>query len=429
MTASIRTSYLNYHRNNYFLELNRSLLNRLEPSNGLYLQVLKQHLTLLEQKYDIDKLLNRNEQLKKMRDECENISIKGLTSFTILYQNPDYQEIRKTFDQFEALIRRIDSECLPKNSITNSLKDTISIMNNPRLDHAVWSRNMADVLILFLGVSAPELVKLLQLISLVNGFASYGFYVARGGIDLAMGIKHVCLDTELEKEGIGKADEMYFQAEQRYYRVMNDIALWAPVNFLTFHYLTGPGYLGFLGTALTVALLVGDTLLSMVVYRHKQIQFKSFIETITDDKYREKLEKIHQDEQEKLFYTIVYQALLVASFSLFLANTMPFILAGSVVICFLQVLFKEKDLIIELFKSDNAQPLILSKMLINFLEHISIPAVFLVAGLVVMPMLPGISPLLIFCVCAAISAMLMRVSSMALDACDRNLQPKKPHLA
>ncbi len=395
MAANTRDNYLSYHQNSYFSELNESLLNHLSESNSALFSIAKKnHIQLLNKKHEIDCLLNRK------------------------------NEIQKNIAQFEKYGEPV-SDFYTGISITNSVKDTITQMNNPRLDHAVWSRNMAEVMILFLGVSTPELSRLLALISVINGYASYGFYVVRGGIDLAVGVSHV-LDTKLDELGIDQNDRFQFQKEQRYGRITNDIALWAPVNFTTFHYLYGPGFLGFLGTVLTVALLVGDTLLTYVVYRHKESQFQEFFKSIEDEAYKSELKKIHDEQQEKLFYTMVYQGLLVASFSLFLANTLPFILTGSIAICILQVLFKEKDLYLDLLKTkagSNEEFVIQAKMFISLLEHLSIPAIFLVAGLVVMPMLPGISPLLILLGCCAVSALMMKASA-DLSAHVENSYPK-----
>ncbi|MDQ5884591.1 MAG: hypothetical protein QG556_931 [Pseudomonadota bacterium] len=395
MAANTRDNYLSYHQNSYFSELNESLLNHLSESNSALFSIAKKnHIQLLNKKHEIDCLLNRK------------------------------NEIQKNIAQFEKYGEPV-SDIYTGISITNSVKDTITQMNNPRLDHAVWSRNMAEVMILFLGVSTPELSRLLALISVINGYASYGFYVVRGGIDLAVGVSHV-LDTKLDELGIDQNDRFQFQKEQRYGRITNDIALWAPVNFTTFHYLYGPGFLGFLGTVLTVALLVGDTLLTYVVYRHKESQFQEFFKSIEDEAYKSELKKIHDEQQEKLFYTMVYQGLLVASFSLFLANTLPFILTGSIAICILQVLFKEKDLYLDLLKTkagSNEEFVIQAKMFISLLEHLSIPAIFLVAGLVVMPMLPGISPLLILLGCCAVSALMMKASA-DLSAHVENSYPK-----
>lgn len=377
----IREYYLQYHQNCYFLELNQSLLKRVSDEK-LRSKVLTRHFEYLKQKHEIDLLLNRKEEIKK--NICQ-------------------------FKLYSQSIEEID----PGFSVTNFIKDTISHVNNPRLDHAVWSRNLAEVMIIFLGVIAPELSRLLALISLVNGFSSYGFYVIRGGIDFVVGGSHV-IDTSLENHGITLSDRINFQSEQRYYRVINDIALWAPVNFATFHYLYGAGFWGLFGTGLTVALLIGDALLNYVVYRHKQAQFDKIYESLSDEEYKENLKKIHEEQQEKLFYTIIYQVLLVASFSLFLMNTLPYILAGSIVICVLQLLLKEKDLYLDFLKTNsgsNEATIIQVKMLINLIEYLTIPSIFLVAGMVVMPMLPTVSPILIFLVCCAASVMVINASA------------------
>lgn len=401
MAANTRDNYLSYHQNSYFLELNESLLNHLSESNPAFFSIAKKkHLQFLNKKHEIDCLLNRKNEIQK------NIA---------------------QFAKYEEPV----SDIYTGISITNYVKDTITQMNNPRLDHAVWSRNMAEVMILFLGVSTPELSRLLALISLINGYASYGFYVVRGGIDLAVGVSHV-LDSKLDKLGIDQNDRFQFQKEQRYGRITNDIALWAPVNFTTFHYLKGSGFLGFLGTVLTVALLVGDTLLTYVVYQHKESQFQEIFKSIEDEAYKAELKKTHDEQQEKLFYTMVYQGLLVASFGLFLANTLPFILTGSIAICLLQVLLKEKDLYLDLLKTkagSNEAFVIQAKMFISLLEHLSIPAIFLVAGLVVMPMLPGISPLLILLGCCAVSALMMKASadlSTHVENSYPKIQPQTP---
>lgn len=394
VSNSIKDYYLRYHQNCYFLELNQSLLQRLNDDK-LKSKVLEKHLEFLKQKHDIDVLLNRKDEIKK------NII---------------------QFKQYDQSV----TETPPGFSVTNYIKDTISQVNNPRLDHAVWSRNLAEVLILFLGVTSPELSRLLALISLINGFASYGFYVIRGGIDFTVGGSHV-INTSLEKHGITLSDRINFQSEQRYYRVINDIALWAPVNFATFHYLYGAGFWGLFGTGLTVALLVGDALLNIMVYRHKQAQFDKIYQALNDEVYKAEFKKIHDEQQEKLFYTIVYQVLLVVSFSLFLMNTLPYILAGSIAICVLQILLKEKDLFLDFLKARSGSDeafIIQMKMLINLIEFLTIPSIFLVAGLFVMPILPTVSPILILLVCCAATALVMQASAALSKHVEENYSSK-----
>ncbi len=428
VSENLSAQYNSYHLNNYLIHLNnlwkKKNLRKHIQKDALIKSLSEYQLQMLVDKHQVDvNILDRGEQFKFNHDNYN-----------------DWLSFIKNFSSHQT----IESHTLmQKNegfSLTNSIKNTISSINGQRLDHGVWSRNLVEVLILFLGVTTPELSQLIKIVSLCNGYASYGFYIARGGLDAICGIKHLAFKNDVyDEHGLTLADRFAFQSEQRYQRFINDICLWAPVNFLTFHYLKGTGTLGLVGNALTVVLLVGDMSLSMYVYQHKKKQFAMIQNNVKktlkakgiSDKdiafYLKGLQEVHAQEQEKLEYTIYYQLCLVLFFSLLLVNSTPCLLIASISIFLLQILMNEKDFYLDLVHAPEGSPeamVLQFKMLMKLLEHIIVPAVFIFAGLVVMPMLANPSPWLFLLACVAVDSLVLYASNQITENFENSVNTK-----
>jgi hypothetical protein len=448
-SQNLKSKYFSYHRNLYFIQLNEAIKDK----NEIPLSMRKHQAQMIADKHIIDiTLLNRNGEYKKNLDfyvawvnrvrtlEPGPDSVDSLVSYLKSLNTPEAQ---KQVTYLNALLLNNSSVSYESTSISNNVKDTISAINNPRLDHAVWSRNLAEIFILYLGVVTPELSKLLKIVALCNGFASYGFYIVRGGIDAICGIKNLSQTDVFVKEEITRDDQVKFQTEQRYQRIANDILLWAPVNFLTFHYLTGPGKLGMIGNYLTVGLLIGDLCLALYGYSHKVSQFSAIkddiekeiekiqaqidtlagseaeqIKKLTQEKeqlnkYLDKLTEAHHKDLEKLRYQLYYQGALVVAFAVLLANTMPCMIGAALTIFALQLFINIKDLCLQLRDEQDAKNRSILKFQITMkaFEHLMLPGLFVVVGLFVMPLIPLVSPWLVFFATATIGYNLLQFTN------------------
>lgn len=428
-SIDLKSKFQGYHLNLYFIQLNETYLKKTtSPST----KMIESHAKMLADKHIIDvTFLSRHGEYKANLERyanCVNLGAPdSLTSY--LKSLTDNEEAIKQLAFLEFLKNKDSTPVIYEPySITNSIKNTITAINNPRLDHAVWSRNLAEILILFLGVSTPQLSQLLKAIALCNGFASYGFYVLRGGLDAACGIKNLVHTDKYEEAKITAEDQFKFQAEQRYQRFTNDILLWAPVNFLTFHYLVGSGQLGMIGNLLTVALLVGDLCLAVYGYYHKVHQFELISQEITKqrdacekdsqdytelNKYLKELTIIHEKDLEQLRYQLFYQAALVVAFSVLLINTLPCMLGSLITIFILQLFLNVKDLYLQWRDEENKneRTILIFQMFMKLFEHLMIPGLFIAVGLFVMPLVPAMSPFLIFAACAMMSVNLLQFTN------------------
>jgi hypothetical protein len=434
-SADLKLKFQHYHLNHYFIQLNETHLKNLKKSSKTPApSVIQHHAAMLADKHIIDiTFLSRNGEYKANLERYANCVKLGsrdtLTSY--LQSLQDNEEAQKQANYLQYLLNP-SKDATPviyePYSITNGIKNTISAVNNPRLDHAVWSRNLTEILIVFLGVSTPQLSQLCKAVALCNGFASYGFYVLRGGLDAVCGIKNLVHTDKYEKAGITAEDQFKFQAEQRYQRFTNDILLWAPVNLLTFHYLVGPGQLGMVGNLLTVALLVGDLCLAAYGYYHKVKQFELISEEIKrqrDDndhasqKYQElnehliALTKIHEKDLEQLRYQLFYQVALVVAFSVLLINTVPCMLGSLMTIFILQLFLNVKDLYLQWRDEEDKdeRTILIFQMFMKLFEHLMIPGLFIAVGLLVMPLIPAMSPFLVFAVCAMMTVNLLQLTN------------------
>lgn len=446
-SPNLKSKYSSYHRNLYFIQLNEAIKDK----NEIPLSMLRHQAQMIADKHIIDiTLLNRNGEYKKNLDlyvawvkrvrSTQNgpYPEDSLVSYLNRLNTPEAQ---KQATYLNALLSNDSSVSYESTSISNNVKDTISAINNPRLDHAVWSRNLAEIFILYLGVVTPELSKLLKIVALCNGFASYGFYIVRGGIDAICGIKNLSQTDVFVTEGITRDDQVKFQTEQRYQRIANDILLWAPVNFLTFHYLTGPGKLGMIGNYLTVGLLIGDLCLALYGYSHKVSQFSAIKDDIEKEikkiqvqinalevsdqqqilkltkvqleTYLDKLTEAHHKDLEKLRYQLYYQGALVVAFAVLLANTMPCMIGAALTIFALQLFINIKDLCLQLRDEQDAKNRSILKFQITMkaFEHLMLPGLFVVVGLFVMPLIPLVSPWLVFFATATIGYNLLQFTN------------------
>lgn len=435
---SLKEKFKSYHLNQYELQLSQSFSSK-------SILILDRRLQMLADKHTIDlKFTNRKNEFKSnleryvdcLYQKYLNDKDKNEISFTqyrdILKQDLlQSSEAEKQLAYLNALKdKKVNSSSKEYKyepySVTNHVKNTISAINNPRLDHAVWSRSLVEIIIFSAQVSAPQLSLLLKAVALLNGFASYGFYVVRGGIDALVGAKNLLSKDIYKDNQIEFSDRFYFQVEQRYQRIINDLPLWAPVNYLTFHILVGNGPLGMAGNILTVALLVADFALAFYGYCHKVSQFKKIEQKIKSDivatenkenkqaleEYLNEIRNVHLKDLEQLRYQLFYQAALVIAFSVLIVNTVPCMLTAGVTIFLLQLFLNEKDLYLQLKDETNAKErlVLLFKMFMKLFEHLMVPGIFVLVGLLVMPLLPALNIWLVLIATATITYNMLQLT-------------------
>lgn len=350
---SFRDSFNNYHQNAYFIDLYKEA-NVASP-------LIKDRLIeLLIEKNLVDLKLYRKDEIKK------NFSF---------YATLDSDNHLDDFSQQVEF------------SHSNSFKNLISDINSHRLD-MVWSRTFIEVLIMALNTSAPELSKLLQFIAIINGVTSYAFYCARGGVDLVVGLKGL----KLSDEDITFQESLAFQWRQRYYRICNDLVLWAPVNYLTFQVLTGD--LKFYGDVITAVLLAGDFILSTIkiwekistfnkIYAFEQQRLKKL--NLSEEEINVYLTDLKNKHAQKLkldYAFLMYQFFLIVAFIVLCSSPTPFMLIGAISCFLLQLVVNQIESLIKLSQMTEGyliqQEYI--KMFGRLCLQLAIPALFLVGG-------------------------------------------------
>ena len=135
------------------------------------------------------------------------------------------------------------------------------------------------------------------------------------------------------------------------------------------------------------------------------------------------LRQAHEQDLEKIRYTMYYQISLVIAFSILLMNFTPCLLGGAISIFLLQILMNEKDLYLELKNAKQGSPeanVLKFQMSMKLLEHVLVPSIFIFAGLVVMPMLANPSVWMIFLGCSIFSGLVLKASDEICKAYERN---------
>ena len=413
-STNISSDFRNYHRNHYYLELNNAWISSLignnltEEEKNVQVVILEFIKNKLQTKNQIDELLLD----RKTQIHANSLKLDEINSRLFELQNTDKTQQAKKPHQI---------------AYTTSLKDCISEVNAHRLD-MVWSRTFIEVMISFFGSTVPELKSLIAIIALANGFASYGFYLLRGGVDALPAIKHMLPHEKYDEHGITLLDRLAFQTEQRYQRIINDLVLWAPVNFITFHYWTGNGWLGFAGNLLTAVLLLGDYSLNYYVYYDKIRQFNLITKELEAQfssnpyfkSYHQALKFAHEKALSNIDFEMKYQLCLVAAFivlwSPFCLNSMIFTVIGAVACFGLQLFVNQRQIYLNYAQEtcENQKKIMFYEGLNRLLVQLAIPLLYLVTGLCIMPMFPMISASMMFVLSTTLIAMLVKINDDCL---------------
>lgn len=418
--------FKSYHRNHYFLDLNDAWISEcnsrddFSPAEKQFRVKILNHLAqqlLIKNSVD-GHLLDRKEHIKANAEKLGLIN-EALTNLDA----PIFPSISQNNN----------------TAYTTSLKRNISEVNSHRLD-MVWSRAFIETIIKLYGFAVPELKSLIAIIALVNGLASYGFYVVRGGADALPGLLHLFPHEKYDQINVTLWDRLAFQTEQRYQRIINDLVLWAPVNYITFRYWTGDGWLGFAGNLLTAVLLIGDYSLNCYVYYDKIRQYNKIIEDLETkfngnpyfEEYKFALRSAHEKTLDNIKFETNYQIALVVAFILlwspFCVNSMIFTVLGAAACFGLQLFINQRNMYLNYTQEtcENQKQIMFYEGLNRLFVQLLIPSLYLVTGLFIMPMLPMVSAPVMFAFSTAVIATLVKLNDdfMALFKARNKKNPK-----
>jgi hypothetical protein len=434
---SFKDNFQNYNYNLYAIELYQRWINTKQFRNyndDELDRALKDYATKLIYKAQIDIIFNRKDERVKNKNALRKIK-------SILGQNSELHSIvdKAIQNPFSAFDTESEEETLPllcdseqSSAQSKSLQSKISYVNSHRLD-LVWSRNMIDTL-LGLGIKTNKSLQSVSAnVALLNGVASYGFYFVRGGMDLMKLIKHTAFTEheELEKNNIKLNDKLRLQWGLRYASIINDIILWGPVNFATFHYLYGMEMLGYFGNVLTVGLLFCDFSLNLYNLIHAQNKFKALKKQLENDGIDQKiineLEVQHKKELNHLKWYVYYSAALCISFFSLCTFLIPgpalsvllipnFLLVSSIAILTLQIILNLKDMITKLKEAGDSKEL-KQIAVIEGLTRICIQGLVpasLILGSLLIPA-TGLPPMFVGFAALAISGLIIKLSNDILQ--------------
>lgn len=349
-------TFENYFKNYNFHLYSLSFYPKLIAESEARTKLIQDYWKKLHFKNQIDTIFNRKDELKKNKtliDEAIALAEKNKITLKVIKDAKSNITPEMPIDS--------DSE-----AYTSYCQAQVTYMNRHRLD-GVWARNMTDTLLGLGLVHNENLKQLSSQVALINGFTSYGFYFFRGGLDVLKLLKHTFTSyDELKQKKITTYDKLRLQMGLRYSTIINDIVLWGPVNYTTYHVLTGNNSLGYYGNVLTLGLLFGDFAHAVFNYYHQNKKYEFFVKQINSlalspeekTKILQEAEAIHKKNQFRIMLDIIYTAALCLSF-LVLCNFLspsadgaPLyapgpLLVGSSVILFMQIIYNLKDFILK----------------------------------------------------------------------------------
>ncbi len=179
------------------------------------------------------------------------------------------------------------------NNHTGSLIEWMSELNGRRLYWA-WGGGMLASILEALPddfFNKVQAMDSLDAPSPVTGNMSWILYYTRFGINLLLLLKHTFCPSSKAEEAIPQWERFKAQWDQRKFSMLNDL-IWGFVNMLCFFWLKGKGVLGYAGNVVTVALLLGDLLLTS--WRFMEEQTKHNADMLLMDKDLQRL-------QDKIF--------------------------------------------------------------------------------------------------------------------------------
>ena len=293
--------------------------------------------TKLIAKTQIDLILNRKEEIIKNKANLKKLEIffgklpvatrqlittMGVDNFQNLLVNP---------------LALINTTATPISSDistaahTNLTKDYISYLNRIRLS-IMGYRMLIDFFFKNQNMQAVS-----QVVSSLNGHASYGFYYARGFLELSKLLKHTFItDHEILRNSyIKAAEKLKLQLGLRYGILIND-SLWGIINFLTYHILIGNGSLGYAGNVLTILLLLSDLIVSLFNIYLAQKKFNEFEAQLKKDltakkispEEQERILKEFKDQHDKNMSNLRWSAIYAGAFCLGFVVALNFLIPG-----------------------------------------------------------------------------------------------------
>lgn len=417
--SNIGENFLNYNENNFaidFLSKHIESNKFKELSKSKRSTILKKYKEILISKTYIDEqLLHRHAQIPCNQALLKNLLKKFDTA-------EDREEIKKHITQnnyWEESKLKLNKTDTPIE-LTNTLKAQISTVNSHRLD-GVWSRNLTNTVMAYKQISSPVYSVINEQVNTLNGLTSYGFYVARGGMETIKLFKHGFSNHDFYKDNnISKLAQFQVQWKLRSPAIINDILLWAPVNAITFHF-----WLDMKGNILTSILLLGDLIHSIYNYYVCNQRFEYLKNMFKDvdelDEFIKQMETEHQMNLAKQKYFMGYQFLLLSAFTSicgFFINwasstQLSFALIGGLVCFSIQFFVNLIDSIFELKATEDANQIkiIYFKMVSRILLQASIPALFIGSGFLLPMLALNLPASFITLSLLAMSTLLVKLSS------------------
>lgn len=149
---------------------------------------------------------------------------------------------------------------------TKNIKTFVKGLNEKRL-YWVWGSSFLKTMLSLAPDSfynVPQANALVPLPDPFTGSLSWGLYYFRFALNCFLLLKHTCAHPWMsaEESALPWQDRFKIQWNMRKFSLLND-SIWGVANFLCFFWLTGSGFLGIVGDAVTIGLLLFDTIVSI----------------------------------------------------------------------------------------------------------------------------------------------------------------------
>lgn len=289
------------------------------------------------------------------------------------------------------------AEQLVSIGTTKNIKTFVKGLNEKRL-YWVWGSSFLKTMLSLAPdtfYNVPQANALVPLPDPFTGSLSWGLYYFRFALNCFLLLKHTCAHPWMsaEESAVPWQDRFKIQWNMRKFSLLND-SIWGVANFLCFFWLTGAGFLGTVGDAVTIGLLLFDTIVSIwdfeeqkTLHEAQRAQYTQDINTIKDkikaleregDNQTEiqrltwQLNSLEREEQQcianwalekiSLYNNMIYAIGLMLAFVVMTMPFVPFTAATALafgvtgaVICFtLTVINNAIQSGIELYKTKNA---------------------------------------------------------------------------
>ena len=163
---------------------------------------------------------------------------------------------------------------------TKTIKAAMGAFNEKRL-YWVWGSGLIKTMLELLPDSLEHLGQAKDTIKYPDpytGALSWGLYYFRFSLNLSLLLKHTIQGPWMseEEKSTPWTERFLTQWDQRKFTLLND-SVWATGNLVCYFWLTGPGTMGTLGDALTLALLIFDISLAVWEYVEEQTRYNKEI--------------------------------------------------------------------------------------------------------------------------------------------------------